>query len=288
MPIFKGTFIFNQGRNGWSEVYYVDTDGYDNAKARFARLSRSRAGLLGKGTSIDGVRVSDESVLNDAYPVDVGDVVTFDATTDTPWNSIYVRAQAGALYRRQFHLRGVPDSWITIDPATGKGVIPAVARQQFNLWAADCTSFAPVLQLKVMTKTNDAVKIAGNPVQDGVFTKFSVGAVPGLDAVPYVLLRKWKGPDRKILNRRWDVVKYEAPFVTLSLPWAYLREPTLDYNGFMLRRIPGFAPMTDLFLVRFAAKKTGRAFFVSAGKAPARKDPVTGEPPPFRITSGMP
>lgn len=289
MPIMKGTFLFGQGRNGWSESYYIEATDYAAAQTRFKRLATNRSLLLGKGSYIDGIRISDEAILNDSYPVDLGTgTATQDAVTDTPWNSIYVRAQAGALYRRQFHLRGVPDSWITIDPTTGKGIIPAVARAAFDAWAADATGFAPVMKLKVMSKTLDAVAITGQPTQDGTFTKFNVGAVPGLEAVPYVLLRKWKGPDRKTLNRRWDVITYANPWVTLALPWAYLRDPDHDYKGMLLRRVPAYADMTDLFLTRFASKKTGRAFFVSAGKAPAKKDPTTGEPPPFRITSGRP
>lgn len=271
--------IFGQGKNGWTESYYIEATDYDAAKARYADLASTRAKLLGKGSYIDGVRVSDEAILNDAFPIDVGSTTdTQVAVTDTPWNSIYVRAQAGALYRRQFHLRGVPDSWIVIDPTNGRPAIPATAREAFNAWAFSMTKRTPVCMLKVMTKTLDAVKVGGPPLIDTPYTKVNVGTVAGLDAVPYVLMRKWRGPDKKLLNRRWDVIAYTAPWLTISLPFAALSNAALDYGGFILRRVPGYSAMTDVYLTRYAAKKTGRAFFVSAGASHNKQAEENGLP----------
>lgn len=270
MPTYKGTILFNQSRHGWSESYYLEATGYAEATTRMNEIAGARAQLMGKGNSIDAIRISDESILNDALLINPGsDAPTQDSATDTPWNAIYVRAQAGGQYRRQFHLRGVPDSWIVIDPDTGKATIPAVAKHAFDKWRTAMINLTPVVKLKVHLKEGAGVVIIGPPTAaaGGVFTKFNVPGVPGLATTPYVLLRKWRGPDKRVLNRRYDVISYNDPDLVLSLPFAALSEPAANFGGMLLRRIPGYADMTTLSLLRLAAKKTGKAFFVAPGRS---------------------
>lgn len=134
------TMFFEDGKYGWSETYWSNTDTPQAATSLFIILAKLRWKLLGSGPNITYLRTSDDLVLRDAditvldfnaqnagidkIDPDFGLVKgkinrAVDTPSDVPYSAILVRMSSGTLGHRMMYLRGAPDELI-IDPAGPK------------------------------------------------------------------------------------------------------------------------------------------------------------------------
>lgn len=112
MPVYKVILAFFQKKQGWSEVYYKDTEEL-NLEAVYDQvtpMAQKRALLLGQECTIDAVRVSREGVDNDSvlrYPVLTG---LSGVEAAPPDDALLVRmGNNDNTRRRQMYLRGIYD-----------------------------------------------------------------------------------------------------------------------------------------------------------------------------------
>lgn len=268
MP-YQISLIFNQRKQGWTETWYVkDPESLSDAIAAGEFLAIERRKLCGGNTNIEAIRASDEEVIGDSR------------LRNLPWNdepsdiadqagaAILVRVEAGGLYRRSMWLRGCPDIWITTGggaaPNVGAGAITPVKKFIAALMSADIHAC-----LKVGAKTGvggTGLPVTGTDLSnDGGWTKVTVGGL-GAAIGEKILMKKWKGFDRKLLNRSYEVIDTSPTFVTINLSWTSLTAPELNYRGRIYSRNIQYSYVSSGTIVRAAIRKTGRAFFVPRGR----------------------
>lgn len=269
---FKATFIFNEGRQGWSETWYSSgattgatiNDVYGDAVA----LSILRKQMLGEGATLEALRVSDIAIRGDSRFTEffIPTPANQDLAADLPSNGMLARVEAGALYRRQMWLRGMRDEWIVRNIVTGVPIIPPALLAAFQAFNDELV--ARQWQLRVIDKSPP--NFFDNPVTaiaaDGILTRFTV---LGFGAIPIgaeVRSHNWTGPDKAALNKVFKVVSADAIGVTINLAFATLTNPALDLTGMLASRIIVYKNITRSEILRLAARQTGRAFFVPRGR----------------------
>lgn len=268
------TFIFNQGRLGFSESWYCTRDDLATALTDAVFVANFRKGLLGRGCFIEAIRVSDEAVLNDSLvqiiqlqPPNNAPNALF---AGDPWDSIFARVQAGALYRRQLWMRGVPDVWIELNPADGRPTwIPAFVTAFDNFKDA-------IVAKRYCIK---ALQKGGAPAQPRSISAVATSATGnfqitapghGLSNLQSVRIKGVKGNGLSNLTGVFVIENvtpntFEVPLQPLAPGYLY------KGNGKVIPRIMGYFPITDAVYLRTAKKSTGRAFFVPRGRRRARR-----------------
>lgn len=265
MADFKTTWVFGLADSGWSETWYSTFSTIGLAEDFAVSAAPFRAALMGTPARLLAQRVSDVDIKGDSSFFDFNTVILPYQTlrSDTPWNTWLVRVNAGTLYRRAMHLHGVPDDWIKYD-ADGSQILPqalAIAVKQFeNVVAGN-------FELRSLVKVPDAgyTLVTGLGADTDGFLTIAVGALT-FTVGQTVTMKFWKGPDAKILNGTFTVKKAGVGTCSLSLLAVAVTNPAADFAGKVAIRGIIYPKVTTLELERFAAKRTGRAFFVAAGR----------------------
>jgi len=269
MPTFQCVTIFNQGKTGWSETWYWTGSNYDQALTNLRGLATPRKGLLGSGATIEYLRVSDVAVKGDSQVQLVQEWGTSGdpPNADQPWNAVYVRCEAGPLYRRQVWLRGLPDEWIA--PA---GSNPAKPELNADL-AGALAKFRSALinrafQLRVIQKDGAGgvqTPVTGITAGDGGRARIAVGTPQG-NVGDTFRMSDWSGPDKKLLNGVHKIAAVGAGYVEIGTKFSDLTSPAEDVGGKAKPRIFIYVTVEDLIQIRAAKRNTGRAFFSPRGR----------------------
>lgn len=269
MANFICSTIFGQGGAGWTESWYCTASNHDQALEKLQSLGPTRAKLLGGGASIAYQRVSDVTVKGDSKIVVIKEFAMSTGITaaDEPWDAVYVRVEAGALYRRQMWLRGIPDEW-----AGSAGSFPGTnPNNSFLSGAMDkfkAKLLAVPMQLRVIEKegagavhtpiTNLAADGSGRTVVSVAVDQGNVG--------DEFRISDYQGPDKAKLNGIHKIAAEAAGTVTIPLKFADLSAPAENAGGKATPRIVAYKDVTDLIIMRMAKKSTGRAFFLPRGR----------------------
>lgn len=275
MATYKITFIFGADKQGWSELWYVDANDIQTAGLRGLEVASSRKGLLGTGSVLEAIRVSDEAIRNDSLiqltpPVAAGPGVG-NAIRDTPGNAWLCRIQAGALYRRQLWLRGIPDSWIVWDQTLRKYEIPAILQARFDAFRDALVAKTFRIRATEKSPTVNPLKpitaIAADP--SGVWKMTS--PVHGLANQDYVRISGTKGSNVKQFRGIWQIFGVTAD--TFFIPLVVVPTSPVWYigGGMVQRRTTSYKVIDGGTLLRPALRRTGRAFFVPAGRRPVKR-----------------
>lgn len=272
MPTYIGTTIFRQGGAGWSESWYISASNHDQALEKLQVVGPTRAKLLGGGAAVEYQRVSDVAIKGDSKITIINEYAASTGVTaaDEPWDAVYVRVEAGPLYRRQMWLRGIPDEW-----AGAAAGFPGTNPNNSFLLEAMKKFTAKVksvpLQLKCIDKEGaGAVK---TPITllaadgSGRIT-FSVAVSQGAVGDEF-RVSGYEGPDKAKLNGVHKIAAIGAGTVTIAKPFSTLTAPTENSGGKAQPRITVYKDVTDLIIMRMAKKSTGRAFFLPVGRRKA-------------------
>lgn len=115
----KLQFFYSLPNNGaFSEVWYTNDATYDGAIQSAKDYIAVRKELLGYGGNVVGARVSDDNVKGDSLLVQVlpgkaskSDVfISAEDIADKAGMAMQIRLEAGPLHRRQWLMRGNPDT----------------------------------------------------------------------------------------------------------------------------------------------------------------------------------
>jgi len=268
MATYQGTLIFNQGRYGWTETWYLTQSTYLDAQTKIVNYGTTRVKLLGIGARIEAARVSDVAFLQDSLFVPLGLDGTGQGTdADTPWNAILGRFDGGPLYRRQFWMRGVPDDWIILTGGN-PNVNPVVAALNSAFGAVRASILANGLQLKVIKKDGAGgvpIDVTGISLDANGFLQFNIA---GLTGGPNATFRisGMQGPDPKIVNGVYKIKSNNAALVVTTFKPGVGFDPTDYAAGTAKPRIVEYISVTGGQILRTSKRSTGRAFFVSRGR----------------------
>lgn len=275
MADFACTMIFGAGKQGWSETFYRNADTAEDALAVLDLLSKVRRLAVGKTALLEAFKVSNVAVRNDslleekAWSMEAGNTV--DTRRDVPGVSMLLRLEATALHRRMFHLRGVPDSWIRYNEDGSEFVHPSFTEFKTLFEAELATGW----RMKVISKDPGdlaAVNVTGlevvgvtknftftvNGVAPQVGDKVRVGGLEGTN------VKQFQGTYR--VNARPSATTF-----TVAVPNYDGSVFSLDAAGTVSKVVVKYLGITDLDFIRFGTRRTGRAFFVPAGRRSARR-----------------
>jgi hypothetical protein len=275
----KVTFVFNDGRQGWSETWYLGAIvDLGTAAARAATLGVARRELLARGVSLEYIRTSDEAVLGDSLvsitrAAVAGGTVAGGLAPDTPYNAILVRAQAGALYRRQVWLRGIPDDWIrrnATDPPFYQAPGQQVALASFLLELTKAPAFA----IRAIAKEAGVTvpRRVNGVTFNGATGRYvlDVGA-HGFANNDQVRVRAAKPASAAALNGVFGLTGVTGTTVEITpSPADGGIVGYLAGSASIAKRVIAYYPINFGVAVRYAKRATGRAFFVPRGRRRVR------------------
>lgn len=275
MATFLTTLIFNATKNGWSENWYWTGADHASAQAAALVLASARQKLLAQGVILEAVRTSDVAILGDsvialapAIPAAGKPALARDNASNA-WLS---RINAGALYRRQLWLRGIPDDWIEFNADGTPKPPPAALGKVFDAYVLALTK-GP-FQLKVIDKGPGSpltsILVVAADVPTGL-TKVTANG-HGLANFDFVRIKGAKGVNASLLNGVWQIQDVTANTFVIGLPAADLA--TINYvtlSGKVQKRATTYVNVTSGVILRGGTRKTGRAFFVSPGRRRARR-----------------
>lgn len=269
MATYQLTTVFNQGKAGWSETWYVQASNHDQALERLRGVLPRRQGLLGGGASIEYIRVSDVAIKGDSSVQQLTNwsVSTAPAGADEPWDGVYVRCEAGPLYRRQMFLRGIPDNW-----AGPAGAFPGSPPLNAEMTAAvkkwSTAAINQGFQLRCTEKEGaGAVKtpIDALGVDGQGRTTFTCAA--NLGAVnDRFIVSNYDGKDRRLLNGRHKILAKAGNVYTVKLRHALLEDPADNTGGQARPEVIVYKNLEEVVIIRMAKRSTGRAFFLPVGR----------------------
>lgn len=270
MPFFKVVYIFNSGRNGWTETWYMNKSNIQAVEIPAKNVAAYRAGLCAKYATIEAIRVVSEDKPRIHFVVPTNYVVGSGVgSADTPWNAIQVAVTSDDnLYQRTQILRGVDDEWIKrgIDgniPITNNGdlkppleAFKASARANGLLFKARAKSGEGGIERDATIWSKDAAghlqcALVGGTYGPGAQITFSGVTGPGAS---------------QFIKGTHKVRSYAANLLTLETTVPGDVDPTTWTNGKGRAFIP-FYPIAYYFEpLRPMKRSTGRAFFVTRGR----------------------
>lgn len=279
---FKATFIFNQGKSGWSEILYFTKTTIDGALTAAANVAEKRGGMMASDVVLEAVRVSDESVSGDSlvkFVNIIGPVVNKQEEGPGDLSSVgwQARLDSGSTYRRAYWIRGMPDVWVRYT-STHQPILDPDLLSSFNAWKASVVANGG--QMRVISK------VGLDRQTQQVLYVIQDGTDPTLTRVGTLANHTFAIGDRVYLARVKMVPTniYPIPFpvngqhtvlavastlsFTLNLRW----RSTWAYQsgGTVYKVVYKYENIDSLKLERPGKRNTGRAFFVPAGRRPAR------------------
>lgn len=272
MAIFQLTFIFNAGRQGWSELFYVDRETGAEASASANAVGAKRKALIGKGTILEAIRVSNVDVFSDSFvDFSVGNTpspFTADLVRDNPSNGWLVRCEAGTLYRRSMWLRGIPDVWIRFDSTDFRPIIDPGLLSNFDSWAAKAVTEGFKMRAFDKGVANPRKQIT-DLLFDGANGVIRV-TVPGhgYSTNDQVHISTPKGQNAKQAKGVWSVMAPTTNTFDIRPKSGTVFLGPIIYTGSGLSHRQQFIypTLNGYYLTRPAKKDTGSAFFVPRGR----------------------
>jgi hypothetical protein len=278
MAIFKMQWVFNQGRNGWTESHYITAPSMDVARTVALNLAIFRQQLCGKGVVLEGMRLGDPlvrgSTLIERVPTLASPV---QEVADAPWSSgifslRYGTGGTGAAantYRRNYLMRGLP--WICFDGSE--------ERQNVKINGAYQKTFADLFDalknagaaLKANTKNTAAAVIEDAETGVGGGLTFTTQANHGFAVRDTVLLAGLKYT-WKPSNGRAIVIDLPATDkFTIGLKPGQFVPSGLFFAPAFVQRVIFFNPtLRGWTFLRQVKKATGASFFSTVGKYKTR------------------
>lgn len=286
MANFKQTLIFNAGKVGWTESWYVEAVDLGRADTLTSSLATARSKLCGTGVKIEAIRTTD--VLNPAVaklrlaPVEgfgtpsgvgvVGGVIADQANA-----AIRLQASTAAGYKRQVWLRGCPDSWIQRN-VTDLRMLPNVtemlaAVRTFEGFAVGAN---PPQQIRIRSRNP-----ASSPVR---FVTAITENADGLYLITTDVAHVLTAADRVVIrNARGNNVQRALgvhPVVSAPTPTTFVigARPNPDKGNVIYLGGPAtarklvweYASIVRLDPMAVGTRKAGRPLGVSRGRARAR------------------
>jgi len=190
---------------------------------------------------------------------------------DEPWDGVYVRCEAGPLYRRQMFLRGIPDVWA--GPAgsfPGAPPLNGDMKAALQKWANRAINEG--YQLRCTDKEGaGATKTPIDSIAADPQGRLVVTCAANLGAVnDKFIISDYDGPNRKLLNGVHKILVKTGNAYTVKLKFAEITDPPANTGGQARPQVIVYKPLEKVTIVRMAKRATGRAFFLPVGRRQAQ------------------
>ncbi len=273
MPHYKITTFFEQGKQGWSESWYIESTAQAVANGRAQTLSAKRQNMLAEGVNIIGIKVSDVDVFGDSRALQGLDADAPDNANEQKQDVIGVGAQylceAGNQYRSVRVFRGMPDSYAVWDDSKERMWLTAKAQKLFEGFFKEIKTLDLRLKAKLAPPQVATVK-----VQD--LSLNAQGNYQITTAAPHTLLTgedvhfrgKTVGSYPKLRGEhtifRIDDTSFEVRVEDVNAIPKYLGGVTYTKVEY------GYVEYDDFVLKGVSKRDTGRPFGLSRGRSPKK------------------
>lgn len=272
MANIQVTYIFNAGRQGWSETWYVQRDSLSEAQLPVFDVGTARKGLLGKGATLEASRISDVDVFSDSLvDTTIGNTPassTASLVRDNPSNAWLARVNSGTLYRRAMWLRGLPDAWVAFNSTTLLPILDPLLLSNFGLFATKVVQAG--FRMRVLDKSGATPEKGITALALDIPTNRITVTVPGhgYNALDKVRIRKCSGTNAKQVNGLYTVFAPTTNTFDIFPPTGkvFLGPITYAGGGVVRKQNITYPLISSLELIRPAKRDTGRAFFVPRGR----------------------
>lgn len=283
MAIFKGSFIFQAGDNGWTEGWYFNATSLATAVTTWATFRSKRDDCLGDWAWIKALRVAGEPADG---VVDITSLAAPEgqqvapAIRDTAWNAVLAMCRSGGS-RRQMWMRGVPDRAVAFNAITGQPELNNLLNSALKAWAALAVKDPGGLLMKVKVRAGGEITPADGATPAVMNTPKEIAAIARIPDVNRVILTLGAHPFLQfqsitIKNGRRGQVPWlrgtyrvlEATPTTITIATPNDPQTPIQYLGgtTVYRNVYKYPPITSIKYGRFASRKTGRSLFVSRGR----------------------
>lgn len=270
MAIFKVTYIFGGAKQGWTESFYMDSStsrlAVESASAKSYILARNNC--LGTPNYVEAVRASAIDNPGDTSLLLLTATPSGDSPADYVNIAVRVKLVTAEGRRRDLWLRGCPDAWVGWQSEKGsylkvEGAGGPITRL-VNQMVID-----PAFKIRGWKRDGAMYRVGlpGGMITADPQTALTKIAVAGLDPLAVkVQMKKWKGPDAKLFNRTWNIAAIDDTWVVITLPYNELGNPAQLTSGRVLPKVYVYDNVSNVGGMDVRAHKTGRAFFVPAGR----------------------
>lgn len=274
---FKIDIFFKSGDSGWSETWYDQAPSFQTAFNDAQTLASGRCKLLASDADIINTRVSDVTIIGDSEVSPGNTNLKFVPATigDPPFVAAECRGEGTQLYRRAFHIQGIPAGVAkptTVAQTTLSNQWKLALAQFLGTVVTNSTSTrGPAMRVHLRGSDNLAKNIAKFTVTatgyDVTFvTGVPVGIVPG-DQLQIYNIREFP-----TLAGRWFVSAVAGLVVSIVYP-----NPvnfTFKGKAYGRRVVLSYVPFTNIFFEKFDRGRVGRPFGVPVGRRKRRPLPV--------------
>jgi len=273
MAAHKVTFIFNQSRHGWSEVWYKDASTLRDIRVPAAQLAAARSRLLGEGSKLEAIRIAtvDKPYKHILQPFKAPESFNGSPTDQAPACVLARLHDLDLAYSRLVTLRGCPDIEITYDEAGNPEPIVGVFADRFQQFVTELKQLGFGWKARSVTGAGGTLHTVNGMSLDG--SRRLTFDIPGFTGAvgEKFTLSGFVGDFDPSPNGTHQIRSNAAGIVTTNTVMPIGWEP----NGWTLgkARLVAIAyplPETGV-LLRPGKRDTGRAFFVSRGRRPASK-----------------
>lgn len=266
----KAIFFINQSgtmSSGWSETYWLQGQSLEAVTEEVKSAAQLRSRALCANTPIAAIRLSNAAIRGDSrvfYSPGNGFGAPLGIDTETPWESILWRFQAGDTYRSLHHFRGIdatadqPKQPEAINwPKLFVKLTDFMVKHKWCLRATLAGVDAPLVPIQELAFDAD----------NATLTVTTTGA-HGLQAADEVKISRAQTTAHKV-NGRYQV---HAVNNATEYTVGYLGPADNLYtgSGTSQRVAVGLVPIDKGLFVRFSHKKVGRPFGLAPGRAARR------------------
>jgi hypothetical protein len=280
---YRVSFLINGLNRGFSESWFYNVTSAislaDQANIRQFAFARMR--LCAAGFVCVAARVSDQSNPRSTMLLEIGNMAKADSNAegpDVPSAAWLARCQTANGAKRQMWLRGGDDAWIKFDQATQSFRVDPLLQQAFTAFSQflipSAGQPAPPWCIGRIARVNAAgtdTKAAGT-----ITTTPQNWPAIELDDIPWVpntvlISSGWKKP-WSFLNGTYTPNQWTntTTQVVLQKPVTGTVILAASAGVRFRRRVVTMERLSSMVLVRAGGRRTGRAFFVPAGRRSSR------------------
>jgi hypothetical protein len=259
MSKFRATTLFQQGKGGWSESFYLESTSPAAALVTIQAPSALRRRLLGTDARIIGYRAQEVSAVGNALITDVDEPAIGGEIRDIPSLALNIALNTTDGLKRTFLLRGLPDN------ATTRGVyVPgSTFNGNLNSWmGVIANGNYLVRRLDRAQLPKPVASVSGT----GLATFFVAHALTIGATVQFMRTRDAAG---HLVTGRFRVLDTPTLTTVQLSPWVAGRTITTG----TLRRVEFIYPAVSSAVnsLKITTRKVGRPFGAPRGRRSVRR-----------------
>lgn len=272
MPMYKVTYIYRMGANGWTETFYRSANSHYEAPFSGATEQRLLE-IRGPGTVLQAIRVSDVAATRSSIIIEKNRRITPEVGTDQEVVSVaaLTRFNTAALNRRHVWFRGLADFEVRTS-SEGQSMPEESLLTDLNYIIGRLRTGSDQIYLRRLQgvdvnpwKVVDQLSSGG---EGGEHTIIHTVAPHGFSGPSRVYFRGYNRSAFPGLRGQFVALPITENTFRIPLRWphlaSYVAYPAMEYRVVAYT----YDAITDGQFVRFTSRQTGRPITQSRGRRP--------------------